>query len=89
MADSIFNTGSLCDLGVSSGYMSKSGVDTMFRDSYIGSNTACTYCGRPGKYKVMPKNDRVASAQVQDAYVCDNCLGMGYLDKKNFGIRAI
>lgn len=89
MADNIFTRSSLGDLGVSAGYSTKSGVDTMFQDTYMGVDVPCVYCGRTADYKVMPKNTRVASAQVENAHVCKNCLNMGYLDKKNFGIREL
>lgn len=89
MADNIFTRDSLGDLGVGAGYMGKTGVDTMFKESYLGSTVPCIYCGRTAEYKIMPKNSKVASAQVQNAYVCKNCLDMGYLDKNNFGIRGI
>jgi hypothetical protein len=70
--------------------MSKSDVDQILKDTYTGTSFTCIVCGRPARYRLIPKHDRVNTAQIQDkGYICEHCVNGGTDYSRDFGIRPI
>ena len=78
------------DLGTSSTtQVSKEDVDLSFANPYTVANP-CLLCGNTSMFRIIPKNDRDNTAEIQDkGFVCEHCLSAGYLNKKMYGVRPL
>ena len=80
-----------CDLGVSSFGLTRGQVDDMLKHSHSSTDTRCVICGNTAQYKLVPKDDRYNTAQIEDkGYVCGNCLSTNpNIDRNQYGIRDL
>jgi hypothetical protein len=67
---------------------SKQEVDSMIRA--VQYNIPCIICGNPPVYRIIPKEDKPISIEIQDrGYICQLCVDCKYLDPAQYGLRPL
>jgi hypothetical protein len=67
---------------------SKQEVDRMLLDNQF--NIHCIVCGSPPVYRIVPKDDKLLSIEIQDrGYICQYCVDQKYLDPAQYGLRQL
>lgn len=85
----IFNTNT-SDLGDNTIGIDRLGVDTAFTNVSSYSAPKCIVCSNPPKFRLVPKIDRVNTAEIQDkGYICEHCVSLKHFSTKEFGIREL
>lgn len=79
-----------CDLGTSStNQVGKTDIDLSFRQPYK-EGSPCIFCTNTAHFRIIPKEDKFNTAEVQDkGYICNHCATKGFLDKEHYGLRPI
>lgn len=79
-----------CDLGSFPYGDSKSVIDTQFHKAGMSNQPKCIICKQPAKYRLIPKNDRVNTIEIQDkGYICEGCVSVGAVSSNDFGLRPL
>lgn len=92
MSNNPFDT-SRYDLGTGKSInLTKQDIDSVFKTQYLNPSTThpCIYCGEPSIVRIIPKEDRFNTAEVEDkGYMCEYCVKEGYLNSEHYGIRPL
>jgi len=77
------------DLGDNKTGIDRLGVDRLFSNTH-NNNHICLICSKIPKYRLIPKQDHLATAEIQDrGFICAYCIQQGYIDPDDYGLREL
>lgn len=85
----IFNI-STNELGDSTIGIDRLGIDELFSSASTGTAHRCLVCTNTPHYKMIPRNKRVATAEITDrGYVCKHCVSIQAINPKDFNLKEL